>query len=256
MTGRTKPLSVALLLLAGLLLGTQPAAAAVLNPSFETGDTSSWTTVGDASVVDSSFGVTPTDGSFQLLLSTSGADVSATEAAMGMSAGAIQTIFNQRLVTPGDSTGSGPIEGSAFQQTFNVTAPGDFVTFYYNLVTDEAVPESLSTDFLWWNLDRPTGNPRSGVIAHVNEPGFSPSGTSYASETGYQSFTVRFGQAGSYTLTIGLHDVEDALRDTAAVFDGFTLSKSPEPDTFALLAAGLLGLVYHARWVKRWDGKD
>jgi hypothetical protein len=105
-------------------------------------------------------------------------------------------------------------------------------------------------------MDRPTGNPRSGVLAHVNEAGFSSSGTSYDWETGYQETTIRFGQAGTYTLTLGLHDVEDTYRDAAVVFDGFTFYKSPEPDTFALLAAGLLGLAVHGHWLKRSGDKD
>ncbi|MHC4473855.1 MAG: hypothetical protein ACYS99_23200, partial [Planctomycetota bacterium] len=176
-----------------LLLGAQQAAAVILNPSFETGDTSQWSTVGDVSVTDSSFGVDPIHGSFQILITTNGATVPETEGSMGLLSGTVQKIFDQRLGDPGESTGSGPIEGSAFQQTFNVTAPGDTVTFYYNLFTDESAPEPLSTDFLWWHLDRPTGNPRSGVIAHVNEAGFSSSETSYAWETGHRETTIRFG---------------------------------------------------------------
>jgi hypothetical protein len=240
----TRHWSLALLLTASLLLGAQQAAAVILNPSFETGDTASWSTVGDVSVTDSSFGVDPIDGSYQILLSTNGASVSETETAMGLVSGTIQSIFDADIGGPG----SGPIEGAAFQQTFTVDEPGDSVSFYYNLLTNENVPEPLSTDFLWWNLERPSGSPRSGVITHVNEGGFTASGTSYAYETGYESFRIPVNQTGTYTLTIGIHDVEDAFRDTAAVIDGFSLRKSPEPGTFALLAAGLLGLAFHARW--------
>ena len=256
MLGTPKPSSVALLLAVCLLLGAQQAAAVILNPSFETGDTSQWSTVGDVSATDSSFGVDPVDGSFQILLATNGASVAEAESAMGLASGRIQSIFDVGIADLGQSTGSGPIEGSAFQQTFDVTAPGDSVSFYYNLLTSENVPESLSTDFLWWNLDRPVGEDTYGVIAHVNEAGFSSSGTSYDYETGYQTFTIRFSRSGSYTLTLGLHDVEDTLRDSAALFDGFLLRKTPEPNTFVLLAAGLLGLAFHARSVKKTNGKD
>ena len=90
------------------------------------------------------------------------------------------------------STGSGPIEGAALQQTFDVAAPGDFVTFYYNVLTNESVPESVSTDFIWWNLDRPVGADTSGVVAHVNETGFSSSGAASAgsSSNGGGALTV------------------------------------------------------------------
>jgi hypothetical protein len=248
-----KPWSVAILLALSLLLGAQQAAALILNPSFETGDTSDWDTVGDVSVTDSSFGVDPIDGSYQILLSTNGATVSETESAMSLSAGTIQGIFDLRIADLGESTGSGPTEGAAFQQSFDVAVPGESVTFYYNLLTNESVPEPVTTDFLWWHLARPNGGSRSGVIAHANEDVFSSSGTSYDYETGYQSHKIQFNQAGTYTLTIGIHDVEDLFLDTAAVIDGFNFRKTPEPDTFVLLAAGLLGLAFHARWVKGPD---
>jgi hypothetical protein len=252
MLGATKTSSLAFLLAVCLPLGVQQAAADILNPSFETGDSSQWSTVGDVSVTDSSFGVDPIDGSYQVLLTTNGATVSETESAMGLSSGTIQSIFDSDV----RSSGSGPIEGAAFQQSFNVTEPGDSVTFYYNLLTNESVPEPISTDFLWWNLDGPAGKPRSGVLVHVNETGFSSSGTSYDYETGYESIRIPASQVGTYTLTIGIHDVEDAFRDTATVIDFFILRKTPEPDTFVLLAAGLLGLAFHARRVKGSGGKD
>ena len=99
------------------------------------------------------------------------------------------------------------------------------------------------------------GADRSGVIAHVNQDVFSSSSTSYANETGYQTFTIQFNQPGTYTLTMGLHDVEDTYTGSAALFDGFFLRKTPEPNTFVLLAAGLLGLAFHARWVKEPGAK-
>lgn len=252
MLGATKPSLVAFLVAVCLALGVQQAAANILNPSFETGDTSQWSSVGDVSVTDSSFGVDPIQGSYQVLLTTNGATVSETESAMGLSPGTIQSIFDSDV----GGAGSGPIEGAAFQQSFSVTEPGDSFTFYYNLLTNESVREPISTDFLWWNLDRPVGNPRSGVVLHVNEAGFHSSGTSYGYETGYESIRIPVNQVGTYTLTIGIHDVEDAFRDTAAVIDFFTLRKTPEPDTFVLLAAGLLGLSFYTRRVKRSDGKD
>ena len=224
-----------------------PAGADILNPSFESGDTSGWSTVGDVSVVDSSFGVTPTDGSFQILLTTNGSSTSATETAMGLFSGTLQTIFNDDIFSPGESTGSGPIEGSAFQQTFTVTASGDKITFDYDFLTDESVPESVSTDLLWWHLDRPVGADMSGVIAHVNQPGFSASGTSFASETGYGTFTINLNRTGVFTLTIGVSDVDDTFTDTGAVIDAFRLSKSPEPNTFLLLTFGMVGLAWASR---------
>ena len=247
MSGKTKASSLAFPLALCVLLGAQQAAADILNPSFETGDTSEWSSVGDVSVVDSSFGVDPVDGSYQILLTSNGASVSETESAMGLVSGTIQGIFDSEV----SSSGSGPTEGAAFQQTFYVGEPGDSVSFSYNVLTNASVPEPTYTDFLWWYLERPSGSDHSGVLAHVNEDIFtSSSGTGYAYETGYQTIRLQANQVGTYTITIGIHDVQDVFTDTAAVIDGFMLRKSPEPDSFLLLAAGLLGLAFHARRVK------
>jgi hypothetical protein len=56
----------------GLLLDNfQLTNGTILNGSFETGNFSSWSTIGNTSVVGSSFGISPTDGSYQAFLSTS-----------------------------------------------------------------------------------------------------------------------------------------------------------------------------------------
>lgn len=235
-----------------LLLGAQQAAADILNGSFETGNTSEWSTDGDVSVTDSSFGVDPIDGTYQILLSTNGSSVSETESAMGLASGTIQGIFDAEV----GGLGSGPTEGAAFQQTFYVSENGDSVSLNYNFLTNESVPEATTTDFIWWYLDRPTGSDQSGVFAHANEDIFSSSSTSYDYETGYQSIRLRANQPGTYTLTIGINDVDDTFTDSAAVFDYFFLRKSPEPDTFFLFGAGLLGLAFHARRAKRSSRKN
>ncbi len=238
-----------LALACALVLGlAAPAAGGYINNgSFETGSTSSWSTTGDVSVVDSGFGVTPTDGTYQILLSSNGSSTSDIETAMGFSSGTLQMIFDDEIYDLGESTGSGPIEGSAFQQTFSVTERGDTITFEYDFLTDESTPESVSTDFLWWYLDGPVGGDKYGVIKHVNESGFSASGTSYDSETGYGTFKLNLNVTGDYTLTIGIADVNDSFGDTGTVIDGITLNKTPEPNSFLLLAFGLVGLAWASR---------
>jgi hypothetical protein len=223
-----------------------PAGATLQNGGFESG-TSSWTTTGDVSVVDSSFGVNPTEGSFQILLSTNGSSTAQTESDLNLPSGAIQSIFDNRLVNAGLSTGSGPIEGAAIQQSFSVPGGGDTLQFDFMLLTDELTPESVSTDFLWWYLERPVGNAQTGVIGHVNDTGFATSSTVYNEETGQGTFTLNLGPAGNYAITLGIHDVEDAFRNTGAIFDNIYLVKSPEPETAALLGMGLLGLAWQGR---------
>jgi len=54
-------------------------------------------------------------------------------------------------------------------------------------------------------------------------------------------------ETGTYTLTLGVHDVEDTWVGSSAIFDNFFLRKAPEPNTFFLVAGGLLGLNWQAR---------
>jgi hypothetical protein len=53
------------------------------NGSFETGDFSNWETIGNSTIADSSFGVDPTDGTSQALLSTAPAQVPEAETFLG-----------------------------------------------------------------------------------------------------------------------------------------------------------------------------
>jgi hypothetical protein len=241
-------------ILAALLCAAAPAGAVTINPGFETGDTSGWTTVGDASVVDSGFGVTPTEGSYQLLMTTGSGSVSpgATETAMGMPNNSIRQLFRDYVRRPGQSRGMFPIEGSAVQQSFDVVAAGDYITFDWNFLTDEfnrnPVETDYYTDFLWGYLEGP-GGVEEFVLAHANEGAgnFSTSNSTFDQETGSHTFTFTFAQAGSYTLTLGVHDVEDAYYDSGGILDGFQLIRGPEPDSFLLVAVGLLGLAWHGR---------
>ncbi|WP_424102805.1 hypothetical protein [Moorena producens] len=54
---------------AATLLSANPALA-IVNGSFETGDFTEWSTIGDTSIETAAFGSGPTDGDFQALLST------------------------------------------------------------------------------------------------------------------------------------------------------------------------------------------
>jgi hypothetical protein len=246
-------LQIAAWILAVVFLAAAPAGSDILNPSFETGDTSDWTTTGNASVVDDNFGVIPTDGTYQLLMSTSGGVTSeAAEAAMGMPNNKIRHIFRDHINFQGESTGWWPTQGTAVQQSFDVVAVGDLITFDWNFLTNEfdrdpAQPD-FYTDFLWGYLEGPSET-YEFVLAHANQPGiFSPSSsTDFSQETGYQTFEFTFTEAGSYTLTLGVYDVEDVNYFSGVVFDGFLINRVPEPNTFLLLAGGLLGLNWHAR---------
>ena len=232
--------------LAWALLAAWPAAAIVINPSFEAGDTSGWTGSGDTGAVDASFGITPTDGSFQALV-TSGvgaASASAFESSMGLGAGFMDSLIP--LISP-NTDGTTVTEVSGLQQTFTAGA-GDTVIFDYTFLTNEDPPEKLTSDFLFYDL--------SGVGSEVlasarRRNGLSASGTAFDWESATQQVQVVIPTAGTYTLTVGVADLEDSLRDTAGIFDAFVLLKAPEPNSFLLVAGGLIGLHAYARHTRR-----
>jgi len=231
------------LVTAALLCAASPAAAVILNPSFETGDASDWTTTGNTAVVDDTFGVTPLDQNYQILLSTEvgAVDAATLEATMGLSAGFLTDRLGE--IFP-KTKGTTVTEGSAIQQTFTAQA-GDTLVLNYNFLTNEVPPEQTFSDFLFYDLN----GVESGVLAssRLQPSQFDTSGSSFNGETGYQTFEIIIPIDGTYTLTVGVADVDDTFRDSAAIFDGFDLRKVPEPDTFALLGIGLVGLGWQAR---------
>jgi hypothetical protein len=59
-----------LLIALTFLIAPALAHATIINGGFETGDLTGWSTIGDALLVGSSFGVNPPQGNFQLLITT------------------------------------------------------------------------------------------------------------------------------------------------------------------------------------------
>jgi len=67
---------------------------------------------------------------------------------------------------------------------------------------------------------------------------------------GAQDHSSRVKTQASDRLYLGVHDVEDTYVPSGGIFDGFRLIRSPEPNSFLLVASGLLGLHWQAR--RRW----
>ncbi len=188
----------------------------VRNGGFENGDFNSWKAIGNASIQTAEFEVTPTEGDFQALITTALGIVNDTEieAFLGLNLGEIDLISN------GDAT-----EGSALQKQVVVEA-GDILSFDFNLLTNETVSgidSGTFNDFAFvsvipnTNLESSTNNFQ---IADISS-NLVVSPTRFELETGYDTFTYEFTEAGTYKVGIGIVDAGDGAFESGLLVDDF-----------------------------------
>lgn len=207
--------------------------AAIVNGSFEN-NFSNWTTVGQATIENSGFGVTPVNGTNQALLETSqnsiGVNASDLESFLGLGAGTLSSL--------------GVTEGSALKQTFTANA-GDTLSFSWNFLTDQD-PSSDYNDFAFFTLSN-----NLTQLADTFSTLFPALTTPFTNETGYQLFSLPITLTGSYTLGFGVVDVDttgggDTSVNSALLIDNVQTSVAsvPEPRTIVgfLAALGLGGI--------------
>ncbi len=197
---------VANVLAAGAVRTFPPTAAALVNGGFEAGTFAEWTTTGSAAVRTASFGVPPTEGSSQALLSTgSGAVTRADlETFLGLTPTALNTLVDGTAV-----------EGSAIRRTFTATA-GTVLTFDWNFLTANLSPSPVANDVAFVVLTGPgpslLANTFSSLIA-------APTATSLGGMTGFSTFAFTIPTTGTYTLAIGVLDVGSNAGDSALLVD-------------------------------------
>jgi hypothetical protein len=219
--------------------------------------------VGDAHLDSGAAGAGPLQGSSQGVLTTDASSGAVAEGIVGnaFEDGIFTTdvadnlpskIWKTHLDKQGLSSASGVGEGSALHITFTAET-GDHFRFDFDFLTnDVSRAPSLYTDFAWFELNPPNGPKQSGLIAHTNQGGFATfSGPDYEHHTGTQTFDFDIAATGTYTITLGVNDVEDSFRESALVIDWIRLVKGPEPGTAGILALGLLGLNVYARRQRR-----
>ncbi|BAY59454.1 peptidase domain-containing protein (plasmid) [Leptolyngbya boryana NIES-2135] len=183
--------------------------SSIPNGSFENGDFTGWSTVGKAEIQPLDYGVFPTDGIFQALLTTERETASPSELASFL--GVDSNVLN--------NLGDGNIDqGSAIKLTFDAKA-GDTVSFDWNFLTNELDSTLVdpSKDFLFVTLE-----PLALTAADPNSASNS-SRTMFSNETGYETFSAGITQSGTYTLGIGVANVGDPLFDSAVLLDNFKL---------------------------------
>ncbi|MGH8102652.1 MAG: PEP-CTERM sorting domain-containing protein [Chthoniobacterales bacterium] len=236
--GRVGPIAV----IAALTLLSLPfeSAHATLIEGFENGLTHD-STVGDASIQLSYFGIDPTQATHQLALSTINflSDPGYTPISGSSSAASAVAIANFLGIPTGtirDGLVAGQ-EGAAFQINLGTLNAGDVITFDYNFLTDEVQP-GAHNDFAFYTLGLPGNTP---IVADTFSGLLHPTtgmGNPFVLETGYHGFSITIGTAGMYTLGIGVVDGTTTDVPSALLLDNIQLLPVPEPSTLALALVG------------------
>jgi hypothetical protein len=234
-----------------LLCGTGSAGAVILvNGGFETGDFTDWEAIGNTHVLGSihpSNPIDPTEGASQAVLLT------VPQVVFPVPAAILEAFLE---LAPGalDSLGNGTtIEGSAIKRTFLANA-GDSLSLDWNLVTNEGEFFKAQNDFAFVTVGS------LFELVDVESASFSPCGPGLICRaTGYQTSTFPISATGSYTLGVGVVDVNFDFGPSELLVDNVRLNEGPpgtsvipEPSSFLLLGSGLLGL---AGWRRKFGLK-
>lgn len=197
------------------VVGTAPAFAYVTNGSFTDGLTG-WQTIGDVSVQGVAKRATLTtaymDGDLEEFFNHSGVsavDVNDLAPFAGVN-------------VPDLDVGGTAYEGSAMKQTFNVAA-GDMLSldFWFGLTSQDTGVDGFQ-DLAFVAID--------GLVVQTFTLGMLPS---------VGQFSYQFLTGGPVTLAFGIVDINDFAGVSEFRLDNISVSAVPEPETIAMLLAGL-----------------
>ncbi len=202
------------------------------NGGFESGDFTSWSTAGLASVETAAFGTGTTQGTHQALLDTfdNTASRSSLESFLGLGSGDLNTIASS--LNAGDTV----VEGSATKQTITVNA-GDVLSFDWNMLTDEFMAQSMMNDFSFVSIVNAMTD--VSVLSDIMTGSFVASSTSFGHETGFNSFSHTFTTGGTFTIGFGVVDVGGADYASGLIIDNVQIVPAPSAVALAFLGMPL-----------------
>ena len=211
-----------------------PSRAAVINGGFETGNLTGWTLVGFGQATGSGFGVTPTEGSFEGRIDTTG-NFAALAPAVVTSLG----VSGPTIIALGAGT---PTKGTGISQDVTVLA-GDTLTFDWNFLTDELNESATFNDFGFFTI---SGS--AFLLASRNSSTFNivspPAG--FDGQTGWMTQSYTFSAAGTYKIGFGVFNVGDTGHNSVLLLDAISIPV-PEPASIVLLAIGLSAVALRRR---------
>ena len=128
-------------------------------------------------------------------------------------------------------------EGSLLKQTFTVNA-GDTLSFNWNMFTNEG---AAGADYAFVAIN-------GALTTLANASNASLASVPYSFSTGASVFSQTFASASSVTLAFGVVDLGDYGVTSALWLDNVALTAAvPEPETYAMLLAGLGFIVASSR---------
>jgi hypothetical protein len=221
--------------------------------SFESTTLNAGNSIGDASIRSGNyFGISPTDGTHQLLLTTistagahdPGPNQSGTNAVSVSSLAAFLGVSTSSI-RDGTATGQ---EGSAFSLNLGSVLGGTIVSFKYDFMSNEVQP-GAHNDFAFITLTGMSGNTpvvadTLGVLAPTTGVG-----NPFVIETGYKTFSFTIPTTGIYTLGIGVVDATTTDTSSGLLVDSINVPEGGS--AVVLLGMAVLALEGLRRKISR-----